>query len=91
MELLKFTLDLTWTKGRGGTHFTYQDITCHMSVQSNAIQPSSIVQFSTAVGWFTKKYKKGTRKKNKLWRAEILQQALEVKKTAQKKNCHLMC
>ena len=45
-------------EGEGGTHFTCQDITCHMSVQYNAIQSSSIVQFSTAVGWFTKKYKK---------------------------------
>jgi len=47
-------------KGEGETHFTCQDITCHMSVQCNAIQPSSIVQFSTAVGWFTEKYKKVT-------------------------------
>ena len=53
-----------WTNGRtygrtkGRTHFTCQDITWYMSVQCNAIQPSSIVQFSTAVGWFTKKHKK---------------------------------
>ena len=42
-----------WTKER--THFTCQDITWCMSVQCNVIQPSSIVQFRTAVGWFTKK------------------------------------
>ena len=42
----------------GGTHFTCQDITCHMSVQINVVQPSSIVQFNTAVGWFTKNTKK---------------------------------
>ena len=73
-------------EGEGGTHFTCQDITCHMSVQCNAIQPSSIMQFSTALGWFTKKYKKlFKKKKKKMWRFEILQQELEVKKMLRKK------
>ena len=64
MKLLKFNLDSLGRRGGGGTHFICQDITCHMSVQCSAIQPSSIVQFSAAVGWFTKKYKKFTLKKN---------------------------
>ena len=79
-------------EGEGETHFTCQDITCHMSVQCNAIQPSSIVQFSTAVGWFTKNLQKVIYKeKFKVWRFKLLQQELEVNKTAQKKGCHLMC
>ena len=43
----------------GGSLFTCQHMNYHMSVQWNMMQPSSIVQFSTAVGWFTKKYMEG--------------------------------
>ena len=78
-------------EGEGETHFTCQDITCHMSVQCNAIQPSSIVQFSTAVGWFTKNTKSYFKKKIKLWRVEILQQELEVKKKLLRKKYVILC
>ena len=83
-----------WTNGRtygrtkGRTHFTCQDITWYMSVQCNAIQPSSIVQLSTAVGWFTKK--KYILKKIKLesWNSAT---STGGRRTTQKKDCHLMC
>ena len=44
------------TDQRRGGGVTFHISTCDMSVQCNAMQPSSIVQFSTAVGWLTKKY-----------------------------------
>ena len=41
-------------------------VMCHLSVQCNVVQSSSIVQVSLAVGWFTKtqKIKKSKKKKN---------------------------
>ena len=45
------------TDGRRGGVVTFHMSTCDMSVQCNAMQTFSIVQFSTAVGWLTKKYK----------------------------------
>jgi hypothetical protein len=56
-----------------------------MSVQCNAMQNSSKVQFSTAVGWLTKKYKELFKKKKTYFRAEILQEALEVQELYGKK------
>ena len=55
------------TDGRGGgPQVPCQHITCHMLVQCNAVEPSSIVQFSPAVGWLTsKKTKKLKGKKHK--------------------------
>ena len=57
-----------------------------MSVQCNAMQNSSIVQFSTAVGCLTKKYKEV--KKKSCFRAKILQEALEVQELHRKKVCN---
>ena len=58
--------DIRTDKGEGGSHFTCQHITCDMSVKCNAMQPSSIVQFSTAVGVLTGKYKEVTLKNQAL-------------------------
>ena len=68
----------------GGSHFICQHITCHISVHCNTMQPSSIVQFSTEVGWFTKKYKGVIL--NKIYRAEILQETLEVQELHRKRS-----
>ena len=38
----------------GELHVTGQHITCHLSVQYNAVEPCSIVQVSHEVGGFTK-------------------------------------
>ena len=68
----------------GGSHFTCQPITCDMSVQCNAMQPSSIGQLSTVVGWLTKKYKEVISKRSS-YRAEILHEALEVQELQRNK------
>ena len=68
----------------GGSHFTCQPITCDMSVQCNAMQPSSIGQLSTVVGWLTKKYKEVISKRSS-YRAEILQEPLEVQELQRNK------
>ena len=50
--------DIQTDIGEWVSHFTCQHITCYMSVQCNAMKNSSIVYFSTAVGWLTNKFKK---------------------------------
>ena len=70
------------TDGQRGGGVTFHMSSCDMSVQCNAMQPSSIVQYSTAVGWLTKKYKEGMKKKKN--------QAIELKfgkKHRRYKNC----
>ena len=48
-----------WTdRQRGESNFTCQQIIYGLSVQCNVVEPYSIVQFSPALGWFTKKYRK---------------------------------
>ena len=75
-----------WTNiGEGGSHITCQHIPCEMSVQCNTMKNPSIVYFSTTVGWLTKKYKEVIFFKKSCFRAEILQEALEVHEMQEKK------
>ena len=53
------------TDGRRGGGDTFHMSKYHLS-QCNAMQPSSIVQFRTAVGWSTKKNRKLSLKKHRV-------------------------
>ena len=85
--------DIHTEGGRGGGdtfHMSRYHLSHVSEVQCNSTLQYSAVQHCSRL--VHQKLQNSYLKKIKLWRAEILQQALEVKKkTAQKKNCHRMC
>ena len=93
MDIRRYGQKDVHTDGRRGGGDTFHMSRYHLSHVS-AVQCNSTLQYS-AVQHCSRlvhqKIQKNYLKKIKLWRVEILQQELEVKKTAQKKDCHLMC
>ena len=94
MEIRRYgQKDLHTDERRGGVD-TFHMSRYHLSHVS-AVQCNSTLQYG-AVQHCSRLVHKKIQKvilktKIKVWRFEILQQKLEVKKTAQKKDCHLMC
>ena len=94
MDIRRYGHKDVHTEGEMGGRDTFHMSRYHLSHVSE-VQCNSTLQYSAVQHCSRLVHKKFTKsnlkKKFKVWRFKFLQQELEVKKTAQKKDCHLMC